>query len=164
MVSIGTIIEGIILGLLSGSVYALMASGLSLIFGVMEIINIAQGALVILGAYLSYLLMQSYHIDLFVGLLLTMPIMFIIGIVIELVVIRPLKRERTMFSILVTYAVALIIEGVLILTFSNTPVTLHAWYITDSFIVGSFGGRPFYLTYAYVFTFALSVVLLAGLY
>ncbi len=164
MVSIGTIIEGIILGLLSGSVYALMASGLSLIFGVMEIINIAQGALVILGAYLSYLLMQSYHIDLFVGLLLTMPIMFIIGVVIELLVIRPLKRERTMFSILVTYAVALIIEGVLILTFSNTPVTLHAWYITDSFLVGSFGGQPFYLTYAYVFTFALSVVLLAGLY
>jgi branched-chain amino acid transport system permease protein len=157
-------IEAIVVGVLSGGVYALMASGLSLIFGVMEIINIAQGALVILGAYLSYLFMQNYHIDLFAGLLLTIPIMFVLGVIIELLVIRPLKRERTMFSILVTYAVALIIEGVLILTFTNTPVSLHAWYITASIPVGGFGGQPFYLPYIDIFTFALSLVLLGGLY
>ena len=152
-------VEAIVTGILSGGVYALMASGLSLIFGVMEIINIAQGALVILGAYLSYLLLHSFGIDLFVGLLITMPVMFLIGIITELLFIRPLKRERTMFSILVTYAVALIIEGILILTFTNNPVKLNAWYITSSFPVGGF-----YLPYIYVFTFLLSVVLLGGLY
>lgn len=51
--------EAIILGLLTGSVYALMASGLTLIFGVMDIINIAQGIFVVLGAYLSYALEQN---------------------------------------------------------------------------------------------------------
>lgn len=152
-------IEAVVTGLLTGGVYALMASGLSLIFGVMEIINIAQGALVILGAYLSYLLQQNYHIDLFIGLLLTMPAMFIIGLIIEVLFIRPLKRERITFSILVTYAVALIIEGVLILTFTNTPVKLNAWYVTASFPIGDF-----YLPYIYVFTFLLSVGLLGGLY
>jgi branched-chain amino acid transport system permease protein len=152
-------IQAIVTGLLSGGVYALMASGLSLIFGVMEIINIAQGALVILGAYLSYLLLHSFGVDLFVGLLITVPVMFLIGLVIELLFIRPLKRERTMFSILVTYAVALIIEGVLILTFSNTPVYLKAWYVTASIPVGGF-----YLPDVYVFTFLLSIVLLGGLY
>ena len=152
-------IEAIVTGLLSGGVYALMASGLSLIFGVMEIINIAQGALVILGAYLSYLLQQNYHIDLFVGLLITMPIMFVIGLVIELLFIRPLKRERTMFSILVTYAVALVIEGLLILAFTNTPVYLKAWYVTQSIPIGNF-----YLPVVYVFTFLLSIALLGGLY
>ena len=70
------ILEGVLLGILTGGVYALMASGLTLIFGVLEIINIAQGILVVLGAYLSYWLAQRFHIDLFVGLLLTIPAMF----------------------------------------------------------------------------------------
>src|SRR5215471_17146126 len=104
------ILGAVITGILTGGVYALMASGLTLIFGVMEIINIAQGALVILGAYLSYALQQYWHIDLFVGLLLTMPVMFLLGILLEVAFIRPLKRERTIFSILVTFGIALIIE------------------------------------------------------
>ena len=78
------IIEAIITGILTGGVYALMASGLTLVFGVMEIINIAQGALVILGAYLSFVLQQYLNIDLFLGLLITMPAMFILGVAIEL--------------------------------------------------------------------------------
>ena len=67
------IIEAVITGLLTGGVYALMASGLTLIFGVMDIINVGQGALVILGAYLSYVLSVYLHIDLFLGLFITMP-------------------------------------------------------------------------------------------
>lgn len=157
-------IEAIIIGLLTGGIYALMASGLSLIFGVMEIINIAQGALVILGAYLSFALQQYFHIDLFVGLLLTMPLMFGLGVLLEVLFIRPLKRERTMFSILVTYAVALIIEGVLALKFTNTYVKLNAWYVSTSFHVFDLEGKPFYLPYINLFAFGLSVVLLGGLY
>src|SRR6266699_2690450 len=77
------IIGAVITGILTGGVYALMSSGLTLIFGVMEIINIAQGALVILGAYLSYWLQANYHVDILIGLLITMPIMFILGLLIE---------------------------------------------------------------------------------
>src|SRR5438132_979625 len=65
---VGIIVEAIITGLLTGGVYALMASGLTLIFGVMDIINVGQGALVVLGAYLSYVLSAYLHIDLFLGL------------------------------------------------------------------------------------------------
>jgi branched-chain amino acid transport system permease protein len=156
---VGLIVEAIITGLLTGGVYALMASGLTLVFGVMDIINIGQGALVILGAYLSYLLEQNLHVDLFVGLLITMPFMFGLGVLIELLFIRPIKRDRTMFSILVTFGVALIIEGVLNLYFSTNYVQLHAWYITASFPVAGF-----YLAYIYVFGFLLAVALLGGLY
>ncbi len=56
-----------------------MATGLTLIFGVMEIINVAQGILVILGAYLSYALSVHWHIDLFLGLLITIPALFVVG-------------------------------------------------------------------------------------
>src|SRR5271165_1859213 len=150
---------GIIAGILTGGVYALMASGLTLVFGVMDIINIAQGIMVILGAYLSYTLEQHLHIDLFLGLLITMPAMFVIGVVIYWLFIRPIKRDRTMYSILVTYAVAIIIEGILIAIFTSNNVILHAPYITQSFKLGNY-----YFSYIYVLGFLLSVVLLAGLY
>ena len=156
---LGNLLEAIILGILTGGVYALMASGLTLVFGVMDIINIGQGALVILGAYLSYFLEQRFNIDLFLGLLITMPFMFVFGLVIEFLFIRPIKRDRTMFSILVTFGVALIIEGALNLIFTANNAKLQAWYITASFKVGGF-----YLAYIYVFGFLLAVVLLGGLY
>jgi branched-chain amino acid transport system permease protein len=150
---------GIIPGILTGGVYALMASGLTLVFGVMDIINIAQGVMVILGAYLSYTLEQHLHIDLFLGLLITMPAMFLLGLVIYWLFIRPIKRDRTMYSILITYAVAIIIEGVLIAIFTSNNVILHAPYITQSFQLGDY-----YFPYIYVYGFLLSVLLLAGLY
>lgn len=153
------IVEAIITGILTGGVYALMSSGLTLIFGVMEIINIAIGALVILGGYLSYVLQQYWHIDLFVGLLITMPAMFLLGLFIEWAFIRPLKRDRVMLSILVTFAIALIIEGLLSQIFTTNYVQLHAWYVSASVNIGGF-----YLAYIYIFGFLLSVVLLAGLY
>ena len=155
----GSIVEAIINGILTGGIYALMASGLTLIFGVLDIINIAQGALVILGAYLSYFLQQKLQIDLFLGLLITMPVMFVLGLLIEWLFIRPIKRDRVMFSLLVMFGVALIIEGVLNLIFSANYVQPHAWYMTASFQIGGF-----YLTYIYVFSFLLAIVLLGGLY
>jgi len=156
---VGIIVEAIITGILTGGVYALMASGLTLVFGVMDIINVGQGALVILGAYLSFFLEQKLHIDLFVGLLITMPVMFGLGLLIEWLFIRPIKRDRTMLSILVTFGVALIIEGFLNIIFSADNVKLQAWYITASFPIGGF-----YLSYIYVFGFLLAVLLLGGLY
>ena len=153
------ITNSIITGLLTGGVYALMASGLTLIFGVLDIINVGQGALVILGAYLSYFLQKQFQIDLFAGLLITMPVMFLLGLLIEWFLVRPLKRDRTILSILVTFAIALIIEGALGALFSTTLVKLHAWYTINSLQVGSF-----YLPYIYIYGFVLSVVLISGLY
>ncbi len=153
------IIDAVITGVLTGGVYALMASGLTLIFGVMDIINIAQGALVILGAYFSYALEQHLHLDLFLGLLISMPTMFLLGVLIHSLFIRPLKQDRTMLSILVTFAIALIIEGVLTILFTTNTVQLQAPYVTQSFKIGDF-----YLSYIYLYGFVLSVVLLAALY
>jgi len=93
--------EAIIDGILGGGVYALMAVGLTLIFGVLDIINIAQGILVVLAAYLSYVLSVHLHIDLFLGLLVTVPAMFLIGVAIQLLFMRPLRgRERVSMSLL----------------------------------------------------------------
>jgi len=154
------IYQAIVDGILVGGVYALMAVGLTLIFGVLDIINIAQGVMVILGAYLSYELAARLNLDLFLGLLITVPAMFVIGVVIEVAFIRPLRgRERTSMTLLVSYAVALIIEGILYQSFGANDRQLSAWYVTSS--VHVFG---FYLPYIYLFGFALALVLVLALY
>jgi branched-chain amino acid transport system permease protein len=154
------IYEAVVDGILVGGVYGLMAVGLTLIFGVLDIINIAQGIFVILGAYLSYALSVHLHIDLFLGLLITVPAMFVIGVVIYWAFIQPLRgRERTSMSLLASYAVAIILEGVLYWIFSPGYVQLNAWYVTAS--VRVFG---FYLPYIYLFGFALAVALVVVLY
>jgi branched-chain amino acid transport system permease protein len=154
------IYEAITDGILGGGVYALMAVGLTLIFGVLDIINIAQGILVVLGAYLSYVLSVHLHIDLFVGLLVTVPVMFVIGVAIQWLFIRPLRgRDRTSMSLLACYAVALIIEGILYRVFGPNYVVLNASYVTSS--VHLFG---FYLPDIYLYGFALAVACVAALY
>jgi branched-chain amino acid transport system permease protein len=153
------VLEAAVLGILTGGVYALMASGLTLIFGVMRIINVGHGALVILGAYLSFATWRALHIDPFMTLLLTMPLMFAIGVVLQIAFIRPLKTDREALSVLVTYAMALGIEGVLGYHFSANYVQLRAWYDTASFPVGSLR-----ITYVYVFGFVLCLAILGLLF
>jgi branched-chain amino acid transport system permease protein len=153
------VLEAAVLGILTGGVYALMASGLTLIFGVMRIINVGQGALVILGAYLSFALFRTWHVDPFLSLIVTMPVMFGLGVVLQLVFIRPLRTDREALSVLVTYALALGIEGVLGYVFSANYVQLRAWYETASFPV--FGFR---ITYVYVFGFVLCLAILGALF
>ena len=137
-----------------------MATGLTLIFGVMDIINVAQGILVILGAYLSYALSVHWGIDPFVGLLITVPTLFVVGVIIERAFIGRLKGpEKTAMSILVTYAVSLLIEGILNMVFTVNDVEIQASYVSKSF---SFLGV--WLSYIYVYGFVMAAVLLIGLY
>ena len=153
------VLQAAALGVLTGGVYALMASGLTLIFGVMRIINVGHGALVVLGAYLSFALFRSFHMDPFLSLVITMPVMFALGVALQLVFIRPLKTDREALSVLVTYAIALGVEGGLGYVFTTNYVQLRAWYETASFPI--FGFR---ITYVYVFGFVLCLGILGALF
>src|SRR5436190_1410661 len=154
------LLQAIVDGILTGGVYALMAAGLTLIFGVMDIINIAQGVMVILGAYLSYELSVHVGIGLLPGLLLTVPAMFLLGVVIEFCFMRRLREsDRTGMSILVTFAVAILIEGILTSIYGVDYVQLHASYVDKSVHV-----LGFYLPYIYLIGFALAAALLVALY
>ena len=154
------LLQAIVDGILTGGVYALMAAGLTLIFGVMDIINIAQGVMVVLGAYLSYELSVHLGVGLLPGLLITVPAMFLLGVVIEFCFMRRLREsDRTGMSILITFAVAILIEGILSAIFGVDYVQLHASYVDKSIHV-----LGFYLPYIYLIGFALAVLLLAALY
>jgi len=152
--------QAIVDGILGGGVYALMAAGLTLIFGVMDIINIAQGMLVVLAAYLSYVLSVHLHLDLFVGLAITVPAMFVIGVGIQWAFMGRLRgRERTSMSLLASYAVLIIIEGSLYWVFGPNFVQLRGSYVDSSVHV-----LGFYVPYIYLLGFALAVILIGALY
>ncbi|MGH9020695.1 MAG: branched-chain amino acid ABC transporter permease [Acidimicrobiales bacterium] len=154
------LVQSIVDGVLTGSVYALMATGLTLIFGVMDIINVAQGILVVLGAYLSYALSVHWGIDPFVGLLITIPTLFVVGIVVERAFIGRLKGpEKTAMSILVTYAVSLLIEGTLNEIFSTNVVEIRTSYVDSSFKFLSA-----YIPDITLYGFFLAVFMLGSLY
>jgi branched-chain amino acid transport system permease protein len=154
------IAQAVAAGILGGGVYALMAAGLTLIFGVLDIINVAQGILVVLGAYLSYALTVHLHIGLLVGLLITVPAMFVLGVLLYWLFIRPLRgAERTSMTLLACFAIALIIEGVLYRVFGSNYVSINDSYTTDSVHIFNF-----YLADIYLIGFALAVAAVAVLY
>jgi branched-chain amino acid transport system permease protein len=154
------LLQAIVDGVLTGGVYALMAAGLTLIFGVMDIINIAQGIMVVLGAYLSYSLSVHLGIGLLPGLLITIPAMFVLGVALEFFFMRRLReQDRTGMSILITFAVAIVIEGVLSQIYGVDYVQLSASYVNESvYVLG------FYLPYIYLIGFGLAVILMLALY
>ena len=155
-----TVIQALILGVLTGGVYALMASGQTIIFGVMKVVNLAQGALVIAGAYLSYSLFTSFGLDPFLSILITTPALFGVGAGLQWLFLRPLREEdRAELSLLVTFAVALGIEGVLSVTYKTTYRTIQASYADRSFSVGGYQ-----ISAVRLYAFLLSAALLGVLY
>jgi branched-chain amino acid transport system permease protein len=154
------LIQGLILGVLTGGVYALMASGQTLIFGIMKVINLAQGALVILAAYLAYQLFTSFGVDPFVAIPVTSTVMFGLGVGVQLVFLRPLRNgDSTELSLLVTFAVALLVEGVLSVTWNTTRRSINTGYANASWTL--FG---YQITVVRFWAFILSLAALAALF
>ena len=153
------IVQACILGILIGGVYALMASGLTLVFGIMRVINVAQGAMVVLGAYLSYSLFTSWHIDPFLSILLIGPVMFGLGVAIHRVFIRSLRTSQEELSLLVTWATALGVEGALSLVYKTTLRSTITSYSDRSWTVGGY-----HISEVRTFGFGISVAILGALY
>ncbi len=154
------LVQGVILGVLTGGVYALMASGQTLIFGIMRVVNMAQGAMVILGAYLSYQLFTSWGVDPFLALPVTTSALFVVGVGVQWLFLRPLHADdRSPLSVLVTFAVALLVEGVMSVIWSTTDRDINTGYVNAGWTV--FGYR---ITLVRLLAFLLSLFVLALLY
>jgi branched-chain amino acid transport system permease protein len=102
----------------------------------MKVINVAQGALVILAAYLSYALFSHLHVDPFLSVLLVTPAMFVLGVAVQLVFVRSLRGpDASELSLLVTWALALGIEGILSVIFKTTYRSTNPSYANRSWDV-----------------------------
>ena len=150
------LIQTIILGLLVGGVYALMSSGLTLIFGVMRVINVAHGAFLILGAYGSYWLFQLAGVDPFVSILLTAPALFLLGWVVQRYFLSRIENPEQA-SVLVTFALAITMEGLMGTLWKTTLRSVKPEYATR---VIEFATYRFPITRLAGFGAALLVLLL----
>jgi branched-chain amino acid transport system permease protein len=154
-------IQIVILGLTLGGVYALMASGLTLIFGVMGIVNLAHAAFMVLAAFLAFFSFKVLGLDPILSIPFVMPIMFLVGIgVYRLLFARVLADPHQRgVTVLVTFALALVVEGVLGYAFSNIYRSTRPSYAADAILVG-----PFYLPEAQFYATLLSIAILGGLW
>jgi branched-chain amino acid transport system permease protein len=136
--SASLLLQGLALGILTGGVYALLASGLTLYFGVMRVVQIAHPAFLFLGAYATYFLFTLLGVDPLLSMLVTVPLFFVLGVVIQRLLLSRLRPDSfTMMSVLLTFAFALLIEGTLgvVATGSFRSVTVD--YATRAFAVGT---------------------------
>lgn len=125
--SSNVLIQVVIVGLLTGGVYALMAAGLTLIFGVMRVINIAHGAFLVFSAYLSYWLFTTYGLDPFLSVIVTVPLLFIIGIVFQRYLLARVRNEPGLM-VLLTFSLALTLEGLMGGLWQTTGRSIRTWY------------------------------------
>jgi branched-chain amino acid transport system permease protein len=124
------LIQVIIVGLLTGGVYALMATGLTLIFGVMRVINIAHGAFLIFSAYISYWMFTAYGLDPFLSIIVSVPLLFTIGIVFQRYVLSRVKGDPGL-GVLLTFAMALTLEGVMGSLWESTGRSIRTAYTSE---------------------------------
>lgn len=155
------VIQIIILGLALGGVYALMSSGMTLIFGVMRIVNLAHSAFIVMAAYLAFWLFRAINLDPILSMAFTMPVMFLVGMAYYRILFasRADNPRFTDITVLITFATGLVIEGVLAFIFTGIYRSTTPEYAKTSFNFG-----PFFIPQSQLYALIISIVLIVGLW
>ena len=156
MVWIDTIVQGILLG----GLYALFATGLSLIFGVMRLVNLAHGDFSILAAFIAVVAVQSLGLNPLMALLLVAPVMAAVGYGLQRLVLNRLLGRGILPAVLVTFGLSIVIQNGLLETFSADSRRLNPGGIETASV--SLGGGLAVGAFP-LLTFAVAVLLLVGL-
>ena len=123
--------------LLLGSLYAAVALGFSLVWGIMNIVNLAHGAFIIVGAYTAFWLYTQLHIDPYLGIPLTMAILFIIGWIVQYVAINRVIRAPLLVTFLLTFGLNLLIADLVQQFFSSDLRSINTAYAGNGIDIGS---------------------------
>jgi branched-chain amino acid transport system permease protein len=156
---IATLAQAVINGLLIGGIYALVSISVTLIFGVVKIVNFAQGEFVMLGMYISFFAATQFGLDPLVSLVISMPALFIVGVLIQHLLIRRVLGENDMPQIFLTFALSLLVLNVSLMLFSANYRTVHTAYSDAVWAVG-----PLTVPVAKLIAFGVAMVLTAALW
>jgi branched-chain amino acid transport system permease protein len=154
-----TLAQAVINGLLIGGIYALVSIGVTLIFGVVKIVNFAQGEFVMIGMYISFFLATQFGIDPILSLVVSMPVLFVVGVLIQHFLIRRVLGQNDMPQILLTFSLSLLIINLSLMLLTANYRTVHTWYSDEALHVAGL-----YLPLAKLSAFALAMVLSAALW
>jgi len=115
-------------GLLLGGIYALISIGLTLIFGVLEIVNFAHGEFLMLSMYASYWLFQFYGVDPYLSILIILPTFFLIGLVVQRVTIQPILNAPPLNQVFMTVGLSMVIQNVALFVWKADYRTVKTAY------------------------------------
>jgi branched-subunit amino acid ABC-type transport system permease component/ABC-type branched-subunit amino acid transport system substrate-binding protein len=146
-------------GLMTGGIYALIGIGLTIIFGVMRVVNFAHGALVMVAMYLTYFLFTTLGIDPFVSLLIVMPVMFGVGVLIERTLISPVLAAPERNQILLTEGVSIVLINAALLVFTANYLTMTTSYAGATLSLGGVS-----VSLPQMAAFAIAIIITAALY
>jgi len=141
----GEILNPLVIGVLIGGLYALIALGLSMVFGVMRLINLAHGDLVILGSYLSYFIWTSLGLDPILSLVLTIPVLFGLGFFIQQFLMKRAFAISSEAPLIIAFGIALIIQNANQIFFSPLSRGISTSYSGQSFFLGLHQFPVYYL-------------------
>jgi len=155
------IIQVLILGTLLGGVYALMASGLTILFGVMRVVNISHAAFIVLGAFFTFFLWETTGLDPLLGMVAALVVFFVFGAVLYRALFPRLEGSPRFseMTVLLTFGLAFIAEGLMSYFFTGIYRQTSPSYLVDAFRFGSF-----FVPTAQFYALVASVVLLLGLW
>jgi branched-chain amino acid transport system permease protein len=145
-------------GLLLGAIYAAVGVGFSLTWGVLNIINIAHGAMVMLGAYITWWLFTSFGLDPFLSLPLSMGAMFVLGYLLQRNLINRVIPYGVFMTLVLTFGISLVLIDAALFAFTADYRSVTPWYAGAGLDVGGV-----ILPYQRVGVFAVSLFLVAGL-
>jgi branched-chain amino acid transport system permease protein len=151
---LATLAQAVVNGLLIGGIYALVSIGVTLIFGVVKIVNFAQGEFVMIGMYISFFLATRYGIDPLLSLAVSMPVLFLIGVLLQHFLIRRVLGLSDMPQIFLTFALSLLLMNLALLLFTANYRTVQTPYSDSALYFG-----PLYIPVAKLIAFVLAMAL-----
>ncbi len=128
--------QALVTGILIGGVFALLSVGLTLIWGVMRIINFAHGEFLMVGMYIVYLLVARGHWDPYLTLIVSVPAMFVFGAILYKLTIQPILSHASMNQIMLTLGLSLILQNLALVLFSADPLIVQTAYSRITFPIG----------------------------
>lgn len=169
-VQLEVFLQTLIAGVLLGGLYALIGIGMTLILGVMKIINLTHGQLMMVAMYIAFWLFSLFHIDPYVSLLIAPPLLFLLGMFLQKALINPVLRVESILphnQVILTVGIGMVLQNMATIFFTSdyrsTPVdyATDAWYLSDFWHDAPF---ELSLSYPWSVSFFLSVVITTALW
>jgi len=155
-----SILQALLSGILLGGFYAVMVLGFSIIWGVMGVINLAHGEYLMIGAYLAWIFSTYLGMDPFFSLILIMPIMFVVGYVVQLVLINRIVERPHLMALLVTFGLSIALANVVKLIYTADPRFIDVWYSGSR----DFAGLTFPLAKSFMFIASIIIMIVLTIF
>ena len=151
------LIQLLVNGLVVGTLYGVVAMSFVLIYKATQVVNFAQGELLLIGAWVCWALLTKFHVPFWLGMPLSLVFMFIFGIAVQVIVLRPMIGEPIISVIMVTFGFASVVRGVLNMTWGSDTRPFPALFASEPFRIGPIAISPVHL-----WSFVTVVLLLAA--